>query len=292
MLLAWSLGCDWRQLDGTQVFVPRPRSSRRTAETTAIMHRLAEALARSHPETLRNGISFAHLSESEMRDIFTIMNRVDPGLAPIVAAGMAGTNVRFRMRPLVKYWDPQTNQELIRALPDNEIYGHEQARELVTKGVEAPTGRPLATPRAGPLDLSEGLVLTLRVLVEKAEAAFGVPYLLDSRLSKDYVFVRGRFDRADFRAALNAYTAVSPVREHEEGKESPETVDALLKDVLRSLLDIDGTTHKVSDNVSADDWLNRRSLSVAQLAKDKPELLEALRGWGWGQTAISNWFQA
>jgi len=157
---------------------------------------------------------------------------------------------------------------------------------------EPPKPISLDKPAGGALKFGDGEILTLLELVKRASDAFHVPYSADARIGDNRYFLSGSYNKEDFEKAMAAVTTVPPVgikdiRPDRTGdlallRSRLLGLDPAALDVtaLRDSLRIGSSDQKAqldqkfgaTEELSAADFLNGKSVSAAQLCQGKPGL--------------------
>lgn len=190
------------------------------------------------------------------------------GEYPAMNAGPAAkdysnTFIQLKAEPGFDYEDPTEKGKFItnRPVQQREIredLSADEVERILAGSAPLQMGTPYQQSPVGDLDFSEGELMTLGELVEKARTKFEVGYLLDRRLASSLVFIMGSFDRETFEHVIRDFSR------------SPGLVPLVLddrnaKDAMSNMLE-GPLSHLLSQDLS--DFTDA-GLTVGDLAKGR-----------------------
>lgn len=162
------------------------------------------------------------------------------GEYPAMNAGTAAqdysnTYIQLKATPAYDHEDPSQPGKVyqnrsLHTRKTQEDLSSEEAQLILTGASRLGQVAPYQPSPVGELDFSEGEMLTLGEIVEKARTTFKIGYLLDRRLASSLVFIMGAFDQETFEHVMRDFSR------------SPGVVplvmdDRSAKDALRAILE-------------------------------------------------------
>ena len=141
---------------------------------------------------------------------------------------------------------------------------------------QIPAGE-IRRPEPGELDFGDGELLTLSELALKVRKKTGVSFVYDLRLKESLIFISGSFDVKTFAKAFEVLTTAPNGGKKEKAVDERQIVDLLLKETFARLAE---TPSGLPNEISAEDVLQKKEISGAELMRLFPELIEEFGAGG------------
>jgi hypothetical protein len=266
-LIADAYARQYQEIRGVQVFkrnltaAGRPMTFNPAASLANFLAGMPQDLVHRMTE---DGLPLSQVPH-EKRWYLSLLRGEYPAMnAGTAAKDYSNTFIQLKAVPGYDYEDPNEKGKFItnRPVRPREVRDElstDEAEKILAGSHPLENGAPYQPPPTGDLDFSEGEIMTLGEIVDKARATFEIGYLLDRRLASSLVFIMGSFDRETFEHVIRDFSR------------SPGLVPLLLddrsaKDAMRSILE-GPLSHLRSQDLS--DYTDA-DLTVGDLADGKP----------------------
>jgi hypothetical protein len=208
----------YKEIDGVQVFA-RDLDPKKRKLFRSHVNQLAEFLEGMPPELVTR-ILGSGLPISQIPDEKKWFLRFALGDYSTIGGGAALSNwdktiLRIRPAAAMTYTNPKTGRQhlsTLQAKPDPDTLSDAEIEAALKGASRLKEGKPFLKEPTGPLKYEEGKLLKLGDLLTEAQAKFDVYYLADGRLTDNYVFIKGTFDRAVFESCLRAIAQAPPAQ--------------------------------------------------------------------------------
>lgn len=284
--LARAVKRTWKQIDGIQTFSRMGVWSQKEEIAAALSW--VNSLTPEHFSELMGGtITLDQLDESQ-QDLMQSLNGWEPDMNFALLGKSQTQQIRLTLSPKVQYRDPQTGELKTISLPCRP--------ERALSGKAAKPSEPthaLGSPEVGELDFGKGVTLSLTNIVDKAQKAYSVRYIVDERVANTWYFVSGRYSRKGFEQALANVSMVPPVRLMQTARSDRHGDLAALRERLKGegkqKLDVtrlrDNIQKRGSDDIDllnqkygkkeemeSEDFLQGKTVRCSDLCQGKPGL--------------------
>ena len=284
----------WQQINGVQTFARTNGDFTQAGINKAFAW--VHGLQGDKKAALLSGkMGISQLSPDDRNLVLRLVSTTDKETA--LALSDAGNNVGLGItfNPSLEYTDPKTGEKKEITLRTNNFAKVDVPSTAPTDAPDTLSSKLDAAPE-GELNFGKGAVKTLKEITTQAHDTFGVFYVVDDRVAENDYFVSGNYSQKDFEEILKRVTTVPPVvalppkaaaakmlSEYQDAFAGTSVdVTGFRGDIARGTDDLNAMRSQYGDKetIPANDFLQGRTVSVSDLAANRPGLAAHLATLG------------